>query len=467
MKTLFIICVFCKVLLFLEVAYAQDPLKMEKEQDSGNLTIVAVGDATIEKEKIAVLPIVVDGKVSAAENVLVDEFSNLIINDFAFYRKIFFIPNYKELKQYFDKPLNSVLSEIRPDYDFWSSKMASYLIQSFASIKNSQIEVNILAYDIKSKKEIYRNTVLLNQTNIRDDGHRISNEIYKLITGKDAIFNSKIVFVCDKSSNRLEPVKELYIMDFDGNRVKKLTNHNSTVFSPAISDDQKYVVYSMISKVKGMKNIDLYLMDLEKNTTVPISTLPGINSGAIFSPDGESIALTLSISGNADIYIMNLKNKNLKRLTSHTSDDVDPSFSPDGKTIAFLSGRPGRAMIYTLDISGEEVNVTRIGFVGKFNATPRFSPNGLEVVFSSWVDNAFDIYRMNTQGTELVRLTKDFGSNEDPSYSNDGQFITFSSKRVLTSTTVQQNVYIMDRDGEVLGSVTKNLGNCQTPRWSK
>ena len=50
-------------------------------------------------------------------------------------------------------------------------------------------------------------------------------------------------------------------------------------------------------------------------------------------------------------------------------------------------------MIYLADPAGKEKDIKRIGFVGQFNATPRFSPSGEEIAFSSWVDNSFDILR--------------------------------------------------------------------------
>ncbi len=164
---------------------------------------------------------------------------------------------------------------------------------------------------------------------------------------------------------------------------------------------------------------------------------------------------------------MNLKTKKLIRITKNYAQDVDPSMRADGERMAFLSNRSGPAMIYTLDPRHTEKNVRRISYVGKFNATPRFSPEGSEIAFSSWVDNRFDIFRIGVDGTNLVRLTKDFGSNEDPTYSPDGEFIAFSSQRVLSKKRVLQDVYIMDREGTILGNITSHFGKCITPRWSK
>ena len=177
--------------------------------------------------------------------------------------------------------------------------------------------------------------------------------------------------------------------------------------------------------------------------------------------------LTLSHVGNAEIYIMNIKTRALRRLTRHYTPDVDPSVNRRGDKMVFLSGRSGMPMIYTADVNGLEKRVKRISFVGQFNATPRFSPNGTEIAFSSWLDGRFDIFRINADGTGLYRLTKDFGSNEDPSWSNDGRFIAFAGQRVLSRQKALHNIYVMDRDGEIIGNITHNFGNATSPRWSR
>ena len=163
---------------------------------------------------------------------------------------------------------------------------------------------------------------------------------------------------------------------------------------------------------------------------------------------------------------MNLKTGKKHRITTHFLDDVDPHINEDGSMMTFLSGRSGKAMIYTMDPSKAEKDVKRISYVGRFNAAPRFSPDGKEIVFSSWVDNRFDIYKIDSTGNNLVRLTKDFGSNEEPWFSPDGQFIVFTSQRVISSKKAEQDIYIMNRDGEIIKKLTNNYGKTFTPRWS-
>lgn len=419
------------------------------------VSIVAVGEAEEEKSIISIATPILEG---LSENNETKEFFSVLKNDFSFYKHKFII---KEVSIKLEQFATGDLAN-------WKALQFRYTILSRFVADQGGVRLDLKAYDVSGAKEIFNySQPFTAKENIREFSHKLADELFKSITGNDSIFTSRIVFVSDKLSRGQKVIKELYIMDFDGRNIRRLTNHQSIVISPSISHDNKKVLYSVIKVKNGRQNIDLYMIDLESKKISLVSAKNGINSGAVFSGDDQRIYLTLSYTGNADIYEMVLETGALKRITNHFSDDVDPSITADGGSMCILSGRPGAAMIYTLDPRGEEKNVKRISFVGKFNATPVYNPDGSEIVFASWVDNRFDIYKIGADGRNLSRLTKNFGSNEEPSYSKDGEFIAFSSQRVLSRKKAIQNLYIMTRDGEILGNITDNFGACTSPRWSK
>lgn len=420
----------------------------------GQLNIVAVGDAELELSKVVVAKPILQGKLSSKNIKLASVLMETIRNDFSFYQKIFSVEGKL-----------SFLGEEEINYEEFKTKSVSYVFKGTFRELPTGVRVNIQGFDISQGKNLISQDYDLD-TSARSIAHEFSHFAYKELTGKESIFRSKILFVSDRHGTRRNPVKELYLMDFDGGQKKRLTYHKGVVISPAISHDGSKVLYSLIKSGRSKrKNINLRVLDLESNKNSLVSGKKGINSGAVFMPDNKSILLTLSHVGNAEIFIMNLESKKLTRLTRSYSPDVDPSINKDASVMTFLSGRAGKPMIYTMDMTTKKVK--RISYVGKFNATPRFSPDGEQIAFSSWLDTRFDIFRIDANGNNLARLTKDFGSNEDPTYSNDGQFIAFSSQRVLSRTKAVQNIYIMDNDGEIIGSITKNFGNCITPRWTK
>ncbi len=425
------------------------------------LTVVAVGEAEVEQDKMTFVATNVPSSASASEKKTINELQTLIQNDFAFYR------------QRFESVKSSGYEGMIASNDYSKLKakgLRYYITSSFQKSLGGELSAKLTLFGVHEEKALEDVQVIFDSSNVREKGHIATDVLFQKITGTQSIFRSKIVFVSDIASGSGNDIKELYIMDFDGFNKKRLTHHKGTVISPAFSFDGKKVLYSLIKNTRSKhRNVNLLLLDIETGKSKVVSSRKGINSGAVFMPDGKHIALTLSHQGNAELYALNTETGATRRITKHFAPDVDPSINVTGTKMAFLSGRSGsgKPMIYVADPRSQEKDVKRISYVGKYNATPRFSPDGSQIAFASWLDNRFDIFRVDENGDNLYRLTKDFGSNEDPTYSNDGQFIAFSSQRVLSRTKAVQNIYIMTADGEILGQVTENFGNCSTPRWSK
>lgn len=441
---------FC-LILFPIFAFSQD------------FSIVSVGKATIEKENFLIKKPLIYGLKKEQKN-LIEEIFQIITNDFLFYKKRFNLKN---------DDYSEVWNKGTP-FEKFKEFGLDYVAKSEFSISDlnaSEVKYELQLFSIKNEKKVYEKKGIIKLQDIRTIAHDLANQLYMAITGKKSIFKSKIIFVSDitsqgKGKNKIIK-KELYKVDFDGVNRKRLTFHEGFVISPAISPNGDKIIYTLIEKGKGKKQMKLFLLDLVNKKTTLISDNKGINSGGIFYSNGNEILLTLSEIGNAEIYSKDLLTGSLRRVTQHYASDVDPSINADGSLMTFLSNRSGKAMIYTLDPRGVEKDVKRISYVGQYNATPRFSPDGTEIVFSSWLDDGFDLFKISSNGTGLVRLTKNMGSNESPVFSNDGEFIVFSSQKVLSMYEAIQDIVIMDREGEVLGSIVKNFGNCLSPRWAE
>ena len=425
---------------------------------------IAVGEASVDKDKFVIDDAEMES-LGGDQKSLSNELIDILRNDFVFYKHKFNNVDYSDKGQ---------ASYSKPNLTKWKESGITYFVASHISSSSGGIKATFKAWSVLTGKEIFTQTFKIQRNNIRHMGHQIADGIYRAVSGKTSIFNSKIVFVSDRGTHGKGTVKELYIMDFDGNRVEKLTHFNSVVLSPSVAPDNSKIMFSVIAshkevsrnKVRTIKNIDLKMYDLKTKSFSTISDKPGINSGAIFSATGDLIYLTLSFKGNADIYEMQVGSGKMRNVTSHYADDVDPSITQDGSLMTFLSNRAGRAHIYTMDPSHPDKGVKRISFVGQFNSAPRFSPDGKDIVFSSWIDSGFDLYRIAADGNNLVRLTKDFGSNEEASYSLDGEFIVFTSKRILSRTKAVQDIYIMNRDGEILGQLTQDFGSCYSAKFT-
>jgi TolB protein len=290
----------------------------------------------------------------------------------------------------------------------------------------------------------------------RKIAHKFANEIVlRLGGGIPGIFESKIVFISNRSGN-----KEVWMMDYDGEGQRQLTHTGSLALSPRISPDGSRVAFTWYSK-NGVQ-IGMYSLELERMVAFP--TFPGTNSSAAWSAAGDKLAFSSSMRGDPEIFVAEASGANPRRLTAYTGSDVSPVFNPKtGAQIAFVSGRTGLPQIYIMEADG--TNLERLTD-GGYAVSPSWSPNGALLAFA-WRRNygpgapgGQDIYVMDIASRRWVQLTFDSGVNDFPSWSPDGRRIVFESKRGRST-----QIWSMLADGTDKRQLTRQGDNSQ-PNWS-
>jgi TolB protein len=151
----------------------------------------------------------------------------------------------------------------------------------------------------------------------------------------------------------------------------------------------------------------IYLAALDEDAPIQmVSTGKGRCTCPFFHPDGKTILFAsthLSPSTQAepskgpaysrtaryrwefpetmDIFTADRDGGNLKRLTDAPGYDAEASYSPDGSQIVFTSFRDGDAEIYIMDSDGR--NPRRITHAKGYDGGPFFSPDGKRIVYRS------------------------------------------------------------------------------------
>lgn len=127
-------------------------------------------------------------------------------------------------------------------------------------------------------------------------------------------------------------------------------------------------------------------------------------------------------------------------------------------TVAFSSIRNGstNAEIYTMNADGS--NVVRLTNNAFADENPKFNRAGTKIVFTSNRNNSRrEIYTMNPDGSNVIRITNIAGNNYQPAFSPDGTKIAFISNRVNNV----QNLFIMNADGTNPVQLTSLTGSLQ------
>ncbi len=313
-------------------------------------------------------------------------------------------------------------------------------------------QVKAYMYDTSSKKALLAKSFSRVPTkSIRKSAHMFADQIIKLLTGKRGLSTTKIAFANDSTGR-----KEIYIVDYDGYNLARLTNDKSISLLPRWAEKGTKLYYTTYRN----RNPQIYVLDLKEGASSPVMQERGLNLMGGVSADSKKLVMTLSRGQNPSIYLKELSTGRTLELTDKYGVDGSPSFSPDGKYVTFVSNRAGNPQIYIMNLETQKMRrLTRFNWTD----SPQWSPNGDWIVFAGRqaADHPIDIFLVDITGNQIRQLTADSGSNEDPWWSPDGRFISFTTNRAG-----KRQIYVMDADGSAQHLIANIKGNSFTPCWS-
>jgi tricorn protease len=100
---------------------------------------------------------------------------------------------------------------------------------------------------------------------------------------------------------------------------------------------------------------DIWIVDRTGGDAHRLVTGAGVNSGPVFSPDGNWVAYTGDYDSNEDVYVVAAAGGEPKRLTYHPATDVVIGWTPDGKKVLFRSTRSSYSRfekLFTVSVEG-------------------------------------------------------------------------------------------------------------------
>jgi Tol biopolymer transport system component len=178
----------------------------------------------------------------------------------------------------------------------------------------------------------------------------------------------------------------------------------------------------------------------------------------------SKIVYTSARDGNFEIYLLDFKRNSgdayAIRLTDQAEPEWRPNLSLDGTKIVFESHRSGAWDIYSMNSDGSQVvqltNTTQ-------NYEPDWSPDGSKIVFHSYRDGYNAIYVMNADGSEQTRLTNSTLETCCATWTPDGTKVTYFSW--LPEPPYTGRIYTANPDGSHT-AILLEINSVENMDWS-
>ena len=235
---------------------------------------------------------------------------------------------------------------------------------------------------------------------------------------------------------------------------------------------------------------DLYIKSIDGVAVTQLSSDPSSDIQPVFSPDGQRVAFASNRTGNWDIWIISVDGGAPVQVSNDPGDDVHPSWSPDGKRLVFCSlpANGGQWELWTADaVAGAHRRFIGYGLFPTWSPTddtilfqrarergsrwfsvwtlklvdgepryptevassareavilPAWSKDGRRIAYASsatlpavmarpdlrGTNEVFDIWVMDLDGRNKIRLTDGHTANFAPTFSADGRIFFVSSR---------------------------------------
>jgi len=214
-------------------------------------------------------------------------------------------------------------------------------------------------------------------------------------------------------------VSELCIKDIDGTNLIR-PSLKSVPNQFAWSHDSKKIVMSALVSDGETSEHQIAVIEADGQNYKELTKndeLPGEAFYPSFSHDDSQILFQIKKdNGDRDIYIMKADGSDVKSLIASNDWEHEPAFSPDGKRVTYTVKQDDQESIWLAKADGSDAKQLT---TEKNNKSSRFSPDGQKIVFTSDRDDekTWEVYIMNTDGSEQTRLTKNSVDDLAPSWS--------------------------------------------------
>ena len=207
----------------------------------------------------------------------------------------------------------------------------------------------------------------------------------------------------------------------------------------------------------------------QKGKAEPLLPTPGDYQHPSFSPDGKRLAVEITEGSNIDLWVYELEQETLTRLTFDEGHDHTPKWTPDGQWVTFTSSRDGAHNIYWKRADGEG-EAERLTESSNNQYPSSWSPDGKVLAFHELsCETRDDLWTLPMEedgagglkpGKPTVFLRTPF-RQWYPAFSPDGRWLAYDSDE-----SGRHEIYVRPFPGPG-GKWQISTGGGRFPTWSR
>lgn len=358
------------------------------------------------------------------------------------------------------KPMYRSQMQARPttseqiNFADWERRAVEYMLIGRVKKSGGANRVEYELFDVRTKERKAGGVLTASPKQMRKIAHRISDVIYKALTGREGAFSTSIAYV---SKQQLGSKRSRYFLikaDADGESPNILLESYQPILSPSWSPDGNRIAYVSFENGKP----EIYIQNVKTRARSRVTRFAGLNGAPAWSPDGRKLAMVLSKDGNPEIYVMDIASRQLRRVTRNTyAIDTEPSWYPDSRHLVITSDRGGRPQLYKLDTAtGRAQRLTRLG---GYNARGRVLPNGEGLVMVHG-NRGYRIAYLEFR-TGQLKILSNTRADESPSIAPNSSMVMYATQRGSKG-----QLAVVSLDGRARYFLPTRSLDIREPAWS-